>query len=61
MKTEDAIVYRLSTTLDLVAKHSGGIILQKNAREPLALNSAEQDNLRTALTQAYGAEGRWPR
>jgi hypothetical protein len=64
MKTDDAIdaiVYRLSSTIDLVAKETGGVVLQKNAREPLSLGAAEADNLRSALDQAYGPEGRWPR
>jgi hypothetical protein len=61
MKTDAAIVYRLSTTLELVAKETGGLTLQKNAREPLSLSAAEADNLRSALDQAYGSEGRWAR
>jgi hypothetical protein len=61
MKTDIAIVFRLSSTIDLVAKESGGVILQKNAREPLSLGAAEADNLRSALSQAYGPEGRWAR
>ena len=61
MKTDDAIVFHLSTTLELVAKQTGGVTLQRNAREPLGLNAAEEDNLRNALAQAYGPEGRWAR
>jgi hypothetical protein len=61
VKTDDAIVFRLSSTIDLVAKESGSVVLQKNAREPLGLNAAEADNLRSALGQAYGAGGRWAR
>jgi hypothetical protein len=61
MKTDEAIVYRLSSTLDLVVKQTGGVVLQKNLREPLGLNAGELDNLRSALSQAYGPEGRWAR
>jgi hypothetical protein len=61
MKTDVAIVFRLSSTIDLVAKESGGVVLQKNAREPLSLGAAEADNLRSALSQAYGPDGRWAR
>lgn len=61
MKADHAIVWRLSSTLNLVCQESGRITLQRNLREPIEIDSASADNLREALDRTYGEGARWQR
>lgn len=56
VRSEPATVYRLSQTLEATVRRNGILTLQRNAREPLKLTTAETRNLRAALAEQKTAD-----